>query len=146
MKLFLAWQYYGTSGDAEKIDNAYSVACYMADLVAQSPDLELVSTNPPPCLQVCFYYAPGGKAVHGLDGDAQTGDVERVGKRNSAVTARITHSLIARGFMIDFAPALSHQVEKGSFFRAVVNISTIRQTVERLVWEVSEIGSSAAQK
>lgn len=146
LKLFLAWQYYGTAGYAAKIDNAYSVACYMADLVAQSPDLELVSTNPPPCLQVCFYYAPGGKAVYSLADDARPGDAEKVGKRNSAITSRITHALIARGFMIDFAPALGHQVEKGAFFRAVVNISTIRQTVERLVQEVSDIGRSVVKK
>ncbi|KAI1609178.1 glutamate decarboxylase [Exophiala viscosa] len=146
LKLFLAWQYYGTLGYAAKIDNAYSVACYMTDLVAQSSDLELVSTNPPPCLQVCFYYAPGGKAVHGLEGDAQAGDAEKVGKRNSAITSRITHSLIARGFMIDFAPALGHQIERGAFFRAVVNISTIKQTVERLVQEIVDIGRAVVQK
>jgi glutamate/tyrosine decarboxylase-like PLP-dependent enzyme len=146
LKLFLAWQYYGTVGYAAKIDNAYSVASYMADLVAQNPDLVLVSTNPPPCLQVCFYYAPGGKEVYSLADDAQAGDAEKVGKRNSAITSRITHALIARGFMIDFAPALSHQVEKGAFFRAVVNISTIRQTVERLVQEIVDIGRSVVKK
>jgi glutamate decarboxylase len=155
LKLFLAWQYYGTSGYSSKVENAYAVACHMANLIQSNPDMLLVSTNPPPCLQVCFYYAPGGKTVHTLD-DTITSDktdhaarqavAAKTGKRNSAVTSKITHSLISRGFMVDFAPALSHDVEKGAFFRAVVNISTTRQTIERLVEEVSVVGRTVVGK
>ncbi|KIW89498.1 uncharacterized protein Z519_09654 [Cladophialophora bantiana CBS 173.52] len=163
LKLFLSWQYYGTLGYRSKVETAYSTACYLADLVDQSPDLLLVSTNPPPCLQVCFYFAPGGKMLFdsptfGND-DAQVycsngegkdinivvdrrskADETIVGKRNSAVTSRIARSLVSRGFMVDYAPALGHEVEKGSFFRAVVNISTTRETVRRLVEEVRSCG------
>lgn len=149
LKLFLAWQYYGTSGYRAKIEHAYSVACHMATLVEKNPDMVLVSTNPPPCLQVCFYYAPGGRMPFNLDERTQANAVdkstrrkqaEKIGKRNSAITSRITQSLISRGFMIDYAPALSEQVEKGAFFRAVVNISTTTQTVDRLVEQINTVG------
>jgi len=149
LKLFLSWQYYGTSGYASKIENAYSTACYLADLVDKNPDLLLVSTNPPPCLQVCFYFAPGKKMVHSLNDVSHTNGsngahrpntAEKVGKRNSAITSRITQALIARGFMVDYAPALSHDLEKGSFFRVVVNISTSRATVTRLIEETRAAG------
>ena len=149
LKLFLAWQYYGTSGYSSKIENAYSIACHLADLVEQHPDMLLVSINPPPCLQVCFYFAPGKKMVHSLGDAAHTnrsGDVEkydqaeRIGKRNSAITSRIVQSLIPRGFMVDYAPALSHEIERGSFFRVVVNISTVRETVAWLIQEIHIAG------
>ncbi|KIW27857.1 uncharacterized protein PV07_07558 [Cladophialophora immunda] len=151
LKLFLSWQYYGTLGYSSKVENAYAVACYFAGLVEKSPDLLLVSTNPPPCLQVCFYYAPRGRMVHdtsndtevqvnGSNGSDERGKAGTVGKRNSAITSRIARSLISRGFMVDYAPALGHEVEKGSFFRVVVNISTTKETVRRLVEEVSLVG------
>jgi len=35
--------------------------------------------------------------------------------------------------MIDHAPALEGQEDHGNFFRVVVNISTIPETVERLI-------------
>ncbi|KIW10962.1 hypothetical protein PV08_10261 [Exophiala spinifera] len=148
LKLFLAWQYYGTLGYRTKIENAYSVACHMVQLVEAHPDLVLVSTNPPPCLQVCFYYAPGGKMTFDLEGQVQARGSDRiqVGKRNSAITSRITQRLVSRGFMIDFAPALSNAVEKGSFFRGVVNISTTKGTVERLVEELVRVGKDVTEE
>ncbi|KIX00721.1 uncharacterized protein Z518_09786 [Rhinocladiella mackenziei CBS 650.93] len=149
LKFFLAWQYYGTEGYSFKIENAYSNACHLANLVDENPDLLLVSTNPPPCLQVCFYFAPGGRMVYSADDNPNTNGIEclssrnkagTIGKRNSAITSRMTQSLISRGFLIDFAPALSHEAEKGAFFRVVVNISTARQTIERLLEEVGTVG------
>eukprot|EP00300_Choanocystis_sp_HF-7_P035250 c48751_g1_i1.p1 GENE.c48751_g1_i1~~c48751_g1_i1.p1 ORF type:complete len:116 (+),score=15.54 c48751_g1_i1:1-348(+) len=109
------------------------------------------STNPPPCLQVCFYFAPGGKMTFGLEDQTQSngdGSIKavEVGKRNTAITSRITHRLISRGFMVDFAPALSNAVEKGSFFRGVVNISTTRGTVERLVEELVRVGNAVTEE
>ncbi|ETI24826.1 hypothetical protein G647_04196 [Cladophialophora carrionii CBS 160.54] len=153
LKLFLSWQYYGTAGYASKVENAYSVACYTADLVDKHPNLLLVSTNPPPCLQICFYFAPGKRMVHapsdiprrngGSHNEDPKSQAARLGKRNSAVTSRIAHALISRGFMVDYAPALSHEVDKGAFFRVVVNISTTRETVERLVHEIDLAGRLA---
>ncbi|KIV96379.1 hypothetical protein PV10_00260 [Exophiala mesophila] len=147
LKFFLSWQYYGTLGYASKVETAYSVASHMANLVSQRENLVLVSENPPPCLQVCFYYAPGGKFLHQLPIDrvATEEDRARIGKKNSVVTSRITKALISRGYMTDFAPALGHEVEKGAFFRVVVNISTIKETVERLVTEVEDIGSTVVK-
>ncbi|KAK6364187.1 Glutamate decarboxylase 2 [Exophiala oligosperma] len=155
LKLFLSWQYYGTSGYRNKIETAHSVACHMAQLVEDHPDLVLVSTNPPPCLQVCFYYAPGGKMTFDLtnhqvgssNGDrSATTVVEEVGKRNTAITSRMTQKLISRGFMVDFAPALSNAVERGSFFRGVVNISTTKETVERLIDDLVEVGKVVVEE
>jgi glutamate decarboxylase len=147
LKTYMAWQYYGTDGYREKIENAYDTACYLAELVAASPDLLLVSSNPPPCLQVCFYYAPGGKFLYeddaGIDASKTSSGpetAERTGKQNSKVTEKITRALVQEGFMIDFAPALDGQEAKGKFFRAVVNISTPRETVLRLVRNIEEIG------
>ena len=46
------------------------------------------------------------------------------------MTKAIAIRLVVRGFMTDYAPG-----EHGSFLRVVVNISTKRQTVERMVRE-----------
>jgi glutamate decarboxylase len=154
LKLFLSWQYYGTLGYSSKIENALSLACYMADLVTSHPDMLLVSQNPPPCLQVCFYFAPGKRVVHSVEDAVQASNTgrgdsshkETVGKRNSAITSRIVQSLVSRGFMVDYAPALSHEVEKGSFFRVVVNISTCKETVARLVREIHAAGLHLLKK
>jgi glutamate decarboxylase len=144
LKLFLSWQYYGTSGYRQKVESAYATACHLADLVASAPDLSLVSSNPPPCLQVCFYYTP----VPSPEAAATTADELQSAKplaRSSSsqvprLTERIAGKLIQRGFMVDFAPALAGQEGKGKFFRVVVNISTPRETVERLVKEIREVG------
>jgi glutamate decarboxylase len=139
LKLFLSWQYYGTLGYASKIENAYSIATYFADVVSKNPNFLLVSENPPPCLQVCFYYAPDKMLVDSVSKDATEGDKFKAGKKNSVVTSRITRSLVRRGFMVDFAPALGHEVEKGAFFRVVVNISTVRETVDRIVRDIEAV-------
>ena len=78
--------------------------------------------------------------ANAVDKSTRRKQAEKIGKRNSAITSRITQSLISRGFMIDYAPALSEQVEKGAFFRAVVNISTTTQTVDRLVEQINTVG------
>ncbi|KPI37446.1 Glutamate decarboxylase 1 [Cyphellophora attinorum] len=153
LKAFMAWQYYGTGGYTEKVENAYNTACFLAELVAASPDLLLVSSNPPPCLQVCFYYAPGGKSLYGDQAGSDTSKTssgpkaaEMNGKQNSKVTEKITRALVQKGFMIDFAPALEGQEASGKFFRAVVNISTPRETVLRLVKSVEEVGREVRQQ
>jgi glutamate/tyrosine decarboxylase-like PLP-dependent enzyme len=149
LKLFLSWQYYGSMGYAAQVEKAYTTATYLADLVDAHPDVILVSANPPPCLQVCFYFAPSGKMVFG-SGERQItlgvpagDDVARakaLGRHNSIVTERIAKALMARGFMIDFAPALEGREAEGKFFRVVVNVQTIRETVDRLVGEIVELG------
>lgn len=111
LKMALSWIYHGTEGFRDSVDSAFEAAAHLADLVAKNKDFELVSSNPPPCLQVCFYY--------------KKSDDE---KRNSEVTRRIVEYLTPRGFMTDYAPG-----PVGRFFRVVVNGATRRETVEGLV-------------
>jgi len=156
LKLFLSWQYYGTKGYGKKIDNAYAVAKYFANLVNQEPDLVLVSEQTPPCLQMCFFFAPGGKLLYGKDKSqiepAQSSqfkslDLEtRISKMNGRVTVAIADALVAKGFMVDFSPALEGQTEVGRFLRAVVNIQTSQETIHRLVSDIVELGRGITQK
>ena len=118
----LAWVYYGAGGLARQIDHAFSMAGYLASLVEQHPEFSLVSSNPPPCLQVCFYYAPGGRLADDKG-------------ENTRRTRDMVHRLIARGFMVDYAPG-----PHGSFFRVVVNCQTLRGTVEGLLKALVEVG------
>ncbi|KAL8807864.1 MAG: hypothetical protein Q9200_004516 [Gallowayella weberi] len=123
LKLFLSWSYHGTAGYRAQIERAFDTAGYLASLVEKSEDLVLVSENPPPCLQVCFFYA-------------RKGELKADGKGNSRVTRRITGELVPRGFMIDYAEVDG----RGAFLRVVVNRETRRGTVEGLVKAVVELG------
>lgn len=123
LKMALHWIYYGTTGISTQIDHAFSVASYFTSLLAQNPNFELVSTNPPPCLQVCFYYKKNGKL--GDEGE------------NGRITSRTVRGLVGRGFMVDYAPG-----ERGAMFRVVVNVQTRRGTVEGLVRAIEEVGGS----
>lgn len=141
LKLFLCWQYYGTRGYREMVDNAYYVACYLSDLVDHSEHLTpvLARGRKPSCLQVCFYFTPYGRFCYEPQA-IETLSVARIGKANSKVTSDIARALIPRGFMIDFAPALDGQKHRGSFFRVVVNISTVKETASKLIDELISIG------
>ncbi|KAK4556528.1 Glutamate decarboxylase 2 [Recurvomyces mirabilis] len=119
LKLALSWIYYGSSGLEGQIDAAFDAAAYLAELVSKNEKFTLVSENPPPCLQVCFYFSKTA-------GDA---------KENSRMTEQVCRRLIPRGFMVDFAPG-----EEGRFFRVVVNSQTRRETVEGLVKAIEEVG------
>ena len=144
----MAWQYYGTDGYRAKIERAHEVACHMAKMLSAKEDFILVSENPPPCLQICFYYAPGGKELFGealgqirpAGVKSDTQKLALLSKSNSNITERISKALIQRGFMIDFAPTLVGQENRGKFFRAVVNISTPIETVGRLIKEIEQLG------
>ncbi|KAK0649485.1 glutamate decarboxylase-like protein [Cercophora newfieldiana] len=122
LKLALSWIYYGATGFESQIDNAFETAAYLATTIFQRSNFVLLSSNPPPCLQVCFYYAPGGTLSD--DVDANT-------KRTRIMAGR----LVERGFMVDYAPG-----DKGSFFRVVVNCQTLRGTVDGLVEAVEAVG------
>jgi glutamate decarboxylase len=150
LKLFLSWQYYGSRYYGDKIDSAYAVAKRLADSVTKERDLVLVSEQVPPCLQVCFYFAPAGRLLFGeaegqlrptLRSGPKVLDVKtQTAKMNGEVTAAIAEALVARGFMVDFAPALERQSEVGKFLRCVVNLQTIPETTERLVKDVVDSG------
>ncbi len=123
LKLALSWIYYGTEGYTAYIDHGFEIAAHLADLVVSNPKFSLVSENPPPCLQVCFYFnkQSGGSAS----------------RTNSRTTARIKDALLKRGFMIDYAPG-----DEGSFFRVVVNGQTRKGTVDALVSAIEEVGET----
>ncbi len=154
LKLFMAWQFYGTEGYREKIENAYEIACHMANLVVKQKDFLLVSENPPPCLQVCFYYAPHRSVLFGEGADqiqppvlASAGNKDHfLEKHNSKVTERVTQALISRGFMVDFAPALEGYTRRGKFFRVVISISSSKETVERLVQDIQVLGDKVVHE
>ena len=74
---------------------------------------------------MCFYYTPTGMV-----------DVDETSRRTSEIATR----LIKRGWMIDFAPG-----EKGKFFRVVVNISTLPDTVVGLVEAIKSVGAEYVQ-
>lgn len=153
-------------GYSNMVDNAHDLACHMSKLVEKQSNLTPVLPvgQDPSCLQVCFYYTPQRKFVYGLLEDSghidvstkspahANGNVDKpsrkaeLGRLNSKATANIAKALIPKGFMVDFAPALEGQEDKGSFFRVVVNISTVRETVERLVEEIVTEGNLVVAK
>ncbi|CAI6338825.1 unnamed protein product [Periconia digitata] len=121
LKFFLALKYYGTRRFESWIAAAYDNASYLLSLVKQHVDFVSVTPEPVPCLQVCFYYAKGGV----LGDDAE---------RNGRVTSEVAKGLLARGFMVDYAPG-----ERGRFFRVVVNGATTRGTLDGLVKAIAEV-------
>lgn len=123
LKFALAWIYYGAAGFARQVDHAFEMAAYMATLIESHPDFELLSSNPPPCLQVCFFYAPGGGAA-----DCPAKNTER--------TVQIAKELIDRGFMVDYASG-----DRGKFFRVVMNCQILKSTVEGLVKALEGVGA-----
>ncbi|GLI73151.1 glutamate decarboxylase 2 [Penicillium ochrochloron] len=144
LKLFLGWTYYGTEGYEKQIDNACDVAAHLATLVSQNPNFTLVSENAPPCLQVCFYYTPEQKMVYPRG--IVSNETQRA-KNNSKVTEQITHAIVRKGFMVDFAPpsADEDEVGNGKFFRCVVNVLTSKETVENLVDAIEEVGPAIVE-
>ena len=126
LKLYLSWVYHGSDGYMKQIDAALDTAAYLADMVSKHSDLILVSEKPPPCCQVCFYYAKGGLLFED-------------GKDNSTVTKHIVKGLRPRGFMIDYAGG----DERGSFLRPVVSRGTGKAVVEALIEAVVVLGEEA---
>lgn len=148
LKLFLSWTYYGSDGYERRIDEATEMATYLATLIENHSDFILVSGNPPPCLQVCFYYAPGKRLLFDVDQASDLKEDVRAAK-NSRVTEEITRALVSRGFMVDYAPPSGGDLDsraKGKFFRCVVNISTEKRTVEGLLRAIEDIGPAVIEK
>ncbi|KAK5625635.1 hypothetical protein RRF57_001351 [Xylaria bambusicola] len=122
LKLALAWIYYGAAGFEQQIDHAFDMAAHLASHVEKADDFVLLSRNPPPCLQICFYHAPGGV----LDSNAEV---------NTRRTKIMVRRLVSRGFMVDYSPG-----DNGSFFRVVVNCQTRKETVDGLMKALGEVG------
>lgn len=125
LKFFLALTYYGEGHFSALVANAYAQAENLLGRVKKHPRLVAVSPEPLPCLQVCFYWA-------------RDGELSEDKEENARVTSEVARRLIARGFMVDYAPG-----EKGRVFRVVVNGSTRAGTVEGLVKAVEECAAEA---
>lgn len=121
LKLALGWVYYGAAGFEKQFDEAFAPASYFATCVQRHPDFELLSSNPPPCLQVCFYYSPSGRIVSK--------------EENTKTTRSMVRRLVDWGFMVDYAPG-----DRGSFFRIVVNCQALRGTIDGLMIALEEVG------
>jgi glutamate decarboxylase len=128
VKLFLGWTYYGLSGYASQVEMAFEIAEYFYSLLTENPNFVLVSKSPLPCLQVCFYWARGGRLSEDLE-------------ENGSVTKRVVHGLVERGFMIDYAPG-----EKGRFFRVVVNRDTKKETIDELIRAIEDVAGKIEGK
>lgn len=124
LKFALSWIYYGSAGLGAQVDHAFSIASYFTELISTKKNFVLESENPPPCLQICFYFVQDGKGVDGVEQE-----------ENTRVTSEIVRKLVPRGFMIDYAPG-----QKGAMFRVVVNRETRRGTVDGLVKAIEEVG------
>lgn len=126
LKLHLSWVYHGSEGYRGQIDEAFETSAHLATLVADHTDLVPVSDSPPPCLQVCFFYAQGGKL-----GDAE---------ENARITKAIVQGLVPKGFMIDHAGIDG----RGDFMRCVITRGTGKVAVGALVEAVGEFGAKAS--
>ncbi|KUI72222.1 Glutamate decarboxylase 1 [Cytospora mali] len=125
LKLALSWIYYGPQGFERQVDHAYEMAGFLATEIQQRGEFTLVSENPTPCLQVCFYYK-----------------YSSVGEENTRRTAEMVGRLRGRGFMVDYASFHDTRKDapKGSFFRVVVNLQTRKETLVGLVKALEEVG------
>lgn len=113
---------------AGQVDHAFEMAAYLSNRVAEHKHFVLISENPPPCLQVCFYWAREGKLKATIE-------------ENTQVTRSLTRKLIDKGFMVDYAPG-----DSGSFFRVVVNRETRRETIDKLIIAIEDLGTATGDK
>jgi glutamate decarboxylase len=127
VKMFLSWNWFGRIGYEQRVTRAYENAALLATKIEAHPRFTLVSENPPPCLQVCFYYHP----------DAHNADAQS----NTDTTRRIAGQLDRQGrFLVDYAPG-----PRGEFFRAVLNSPSQHEaTLDELVTSIDELGQHNA--
>ncbi|ODQ66508.1 putative cysteine sulfinic acid decarboxylase [Nadsonia fulvescens var. elongata DSM 6958] len=130
LKLFLGWKWFGKQGYEQRINHAFEVVNYFCEQLKTRYNFLLVSDFPPPCMQVCFYYAPGGKLAN-------------TASENSEVTRRIAQELHKSGkFLVDYAPE-SGPNGRGEFFRVVINSPVVSsETVDSLIAEIEKIAAN----
>ena len=140
LKLYLSWIFYGSEGYEKQINAAFEAASYLADCVSKRSDMLLVSNNPPPCCQVCFYYV-GTKQDTAAHEGLQASTKDSIPKKNfnSKITRSIVARLVPKGWMVDYAPG-----EEGEFLRIVTNRGTTKDIVNGLVKAISEVGRGNA--
>lgn len=127
VKMFLGWNWYGRIGYENRVNHAYEMAALLASKIAKNADFTLVSDNPPPCLQVCFYYHP------------ETSASRDDSSLNTETTRRIANALDHQGrFLVDYAPG-----PHGEFFRAVLNSPNQNEaTLDELISSVESLGKA----
>ncbi|KAF2658055.1 glutamate decarboxylase 1 [Lophiostoma macrostomum CBS 122681] len=121
LKFFLALSYHGSSHFSSFVQSGFDAANHLLSLLKASPHFVVISPEPLPCFQVCFYFAREGKLAE-------------TQKEVSKVTETISKRLVQRGFMVDYAPG-----DRGKFLRAVVHGETRVGSVEGLVKAVEGV-------
>ncbi|KAK9459776.1 pyridoxal phosphate-dependent transferase [Lipomyces oligophaga] len=136
LKLFLGWKWFGRAGYGERVELAFDTTAYFANKISSRKGFYLLSSNPPPCLQTCFYYSPRDEPL------------QNEAEYNTRCTRAIAKALHQSGrFLVDYAPpAEGDSVGKGEFFRAVVNApSTTRMTVDELVDAIERLAAAMVE-
>lgn len=131
-KFYMAWLYYGSHGFAKRVDHAYAIAKRFVESISADSHFEVVlgtPDDPPPCLQVCFYYRPSDWKKEDL----------------TEITRYISRELHKQGkYLVDFSPnPNSAEKGKGEFFRVVFNSPILTdKVVEDLVSSIVEIAKT----
>ncbi|KAJ5489908.1 Pyridoxal phosphate-dependent transferase major region subdomain 2 [Penicillium expansum] len=135
LKLFLGWTYYGNEGYRQQIDSACDIAAHLANTIAQHPDFR----EPAALSAGVLLLRPRREFVYPRG--IVSNEAQRA-KNNSKVTEQVTHAIVHKGFMVDFAPPSGDEDEAGNgkFFRCVVNVQTTKETVDSLVRAIEEVG------
>ncbi|KAG8670838.1 hypothetical protein FPOAC2_04141 [Fusarium poae] len=128
-KMFLHWLYYGTAGIAREVEQAVDSAKHLAYLVRDHPHFELIWQPEEVFAQVCFYWKSSSTA------DKSGQELADVNSRN---TRALFQGIEEMGWKVDFAPGKV----KGEFLRIACNRLTTRETVEKIVSELVELGES----
>jgi glutamate decarboxylase len=133
LKLYLCWVYHGSDGFESQIDSAFAASAYMASQISKRKDMALISENPPPCCQCCFYYQGEAEDLFKLE-SLDSALRKRIRTR---ITRGIVAGLVQKGWMIDYAPG-----NEGEFLRAVTNRGTSNEIVDGLLGAIVDIGPS----
>lgn len=139
LKLWLMWKHYGRAGFARFIDYQFSLVLYFHEQVLRRPYFVPVSTSPPECLNVCFWYVPPPARASLAAADKQLPDRLPDGLFDAIAdsTKHIQKSLRARGAAltdISPLPGLPH------FLRFVLNNSkTTTADIDRLLDEIQDL-------
>ncbi|GKZ35888.1 glutamate decarboxylase 2 [Aspergillus brasiliensis] len=148
LKLYFHWRYYGTEGIAKHVEVAFQSARYLGRLVKGTGKFRLVGSilddggdDGISCAQVCFYYRhPSSSSSSSSSAAAALREsIEDHTTRNTHFTRRLSAGLLARGWMVDYAPGTGRFGDHGEFLRVVCNRSTTREVVEKLVKVLMEV-------
>ena len=124
----------GSEGLANRVRHAYDVAAYMAEKISERSDMHLLSTSPPPCLQVCFWYCKSQTPDLRSSSNPLSSSASKVQDMTRAI-----HTQLSRdgSYLVDYAPSQGIP----DFFRTVINSPEVTyETVNGLIEEIARIG------